>query len=304
MYGTSENAQFNTTHSNRESTINYCCIQGWTGGLGGIGNIAREPLFFDPNSDDYHLKSKGWRWDDIRQRWTYDDTTSPCIDAGNPGSPLNEELIYMPDDPDNMWAENIRINMGAYGGTEQASMAQHNWMLLADLNNDGNINMKDFAVQAECLKPKTENEDMWNPPSADYFLNSTLFVSNFELFGDLNRDGTVNPADVALLAGQWLKYTNPPVVNIIYPQTGQPFPMRPVEIEIEAEAYDTNGSVKIVEFFVNDIKIGEDSDGSDGWKIQWTESADGQYILTARATDNSGVTTTSEHITIWLTQPL
>ena len=280
MYGTSETAQYNTAHSNRESNINYCCIQNWTGGLGGIGNTSRDPLFFDPNSDNYHLKSKGWRWDSIRRRWTYDDVTSPCIDAGNPGSPLNEELIFMPDDPDNMWAENIRINMGAYGGTEQASMAQHNWMLLADLNNDGNVNMKDFAIQSQ------SDQETIHP------------------FGDLNRDGTVNPADVALLAGQWLKYTHPPEVNIIYPQSGQPFPMRPVEIEIEAEAYDTNGSVVTVEFFVNDIKIGEDNDGSDGWKIPWTESADGQYILTARATDNSGVTTKSENITIWLTQPL
>ena len=170
--------------------------------------------------------------------------------------------------------------MGVYGGTEQASMAQHNWMLLADLNNDGNVNMKDYAIQSQSNQVTIHQ------------------------FGDLNRDGKVNPADIALLAGQWLKYTNPPIVNIIYPQSGQPFSMRPVEIEIEAEAYDTNGSVITVEFFVNDIKIGEDSDGSDGWKIQWIENASGQYILTAKATDNGGVTTTSEHITIWFTQPL
>jgi hypothetical protein len=29
---------------------------------------------------------------------------------------FSEELLSVPDDPDNEWGENIRINMGAYGG--------------------------------------------------------------------------------------------------------------------------------------------------------------------------------------------
>ena len=76
---------------------------------------------------DYHLKSEGWRWDSVRGRWDYDDVTSRCIDAGNPGSSLENELLIIPSDPDNIWGENIRINMGAYGGTSEASMPPYNW---------------------------------------------------------------------------------------------------------------------------------------------------------------------------------
>lgn len=40
------------------------------------------------------------------------------------------------------------------------------------------------------------------------------------------------------------------------------------------------------------VKIGEDYDGSDGWQINWQDYKPGTYILTAKATDNFGVTTT------------
>jgi len=51
--------------------IDYCCIQGWTGSLGGTGNIGNNPLFLDPDNDepnkkDYHLLPN-----------------SLCIDAGD-----------------------------------------------------------------------------------------------------------------------------------------------------------------------------------------------------------------------------
>jgi len=44
--------------------INYCCIQGWTGDLGGTGNTGNNPLL---DSDNYHLLAD-----------------SPCINAGDP----------------------------------------------------------------------------------------------------------------------------------------------------------------------------------------------------------------------------
>ena len=54
--------------------------------------------------------------------------TSPCIDAGDPDSPLRNELLSVPRDPDNEWGENLCINMGAYGGTAQASMPPLGWI--------------------------------------------------------------------------------------------------------------------------------------------------------------------------------
>ena len=143
--------------------------------LPGTGEIHQPPIFV-VNNGDYHLKSYGWRWDMSRGVWTWDDVNSLCIDAGNPGTPLGDELLRVPDDPDNEWGENIRINMGAYGGTVEASMGPVGWALLADMNNDGFVDFVDVGI--------------W----AGYWL-----TGGDELPGDLTRDGLVDGFDYALL---------------------------------------------------------------------------------------------------------
>jgi len=101
----------------------------------GVGNIDADPHFVslrnwanadDSNADgDYHLKSAGGRWNTEIRTWIRDDVTSACIDAGDPDSPGGAELLFVPDDPDKERGENLRINMGAYGGTAQASISPH-----------------------------------------------------------------------------------------------------------------------------------------------------------------------------------
>jgi parallel beta-helix repeat protein len=183
------------------ASIVYSDVQG---GWKGLGNIDAEPMFVDsgrwedandpniivepndPNASwfdgDYHLKSEGWRWDTQRKVWTWDDVTSPCIDAGNPGCALGNELLSVPDDPNNEWGENLRINMGAYGGTVEASMALPGWALLADLTNDGIVDFNDLAVFVE------------------YWLDSGHCIP-----GDLNRNESVDFADFALMGFDWLE---------------------------------------------------------------------------------------------------
>jgi hypothetical protein len=278
--GMDESAQINDARGSRMSVINYCCIQGWTGTLDGIGNIGTDPLFVEPEASDYHLKSAGWRWDIERLRWHYDEITSPCIDAGNPGSPLDGELLNIPDGPSNLWASNMRINMGCYGGTAEASIPPHGWSLLADITNDGLVDSKDYAFLVRFWM-KTESQQP----------------------GDLDRNGIVNTADLALLTEDWLKYVKPPVVNIIIPQNDAVFAMQPADIEIEAVAEAVIGAVVKVVFFVNGRKIDEDNDSSDGWVANFRENARGLYSLTATATDSRGITATSSPVGITIIPP-
>jgi hypothetical protein len=86
----------------------YCNIQG---GCPGEGNIDSDPLFADANSGDYHLKSEAGRWDPTSESWVKDDVTSPGIDAGEPNSPVAFEPF----------PNGGIVNMGAYGGTAEAS---------------------------------------------------------------------------------------------------------------------------------------------------------------------------------------
>lgn len=103
----------------------------------GTGNIIGNPLFVDPTDDysllgedyngDYHLMSEGWRWSTYEESWTWDEVTSPCIDAGDPNMPLGDEPLSTPRGANNEYGLNLYINMGAYGGTCQASMAPPYW---------------------------------------------------------------------------------------------------------------------------------------------------------------------------------
>ena len=130
----------------------------------------------DPNDDfwiegDYHLKSQAGRWDANEGRWTKDEVTSPCIDAGDPNSSWQEEL----------WPHGKRINIGAFGGTPQASMSLSSIGSATDFNNDDAVDMEDMLILV----------DMW--------LTEAPLLAE-----DINRDGLVNFPDFAMLAENWL----------------------------------------------------------------------------------------------------
>ena len=116
--------------------------------------------------------------------WTWDDVTSRCIDAGNPSNGLCDEPMTLYVDPLNRRGENLRINMGAYGGTAQASMAPTGWVLLPDVTNDGTVNLCDFA----------------------HFASDWLDTSEAKS-ADFNRNGTINLDDLIFLVNDWLGTT-------------------------------------------------------------------------------------------------
>jgi hypothetical protein len=75
---------------------------------------------------DYHLQTEGWRWSPQPihgSNWYFDTVTSPAVSAGDPMDSLGEELERAPEDPEGRWGFNHAIELGAYGGTAQASLA-------------------------------------------------------------------------------------------------------------------------------------------------------------------------------------
>ncbi|GAG24433.1 unnamed protein product, partial [marine sediment metagenome] len=92
---------------------------------------------------DYHLKSQAGRYAPTTQSWVYDDVTNPCIDAGNPLSPIGAEPF----------PNGGIINMGAYGGTTEASKSYFGKppceiIVAGDVNGDCVVNFLDFRLMA------------------------------------------------------------------------------------------------------------------------------------------------------------
>jgi predicted outer membrane repeat protein len=138
-----------------EPSISYCNVQG---GWFGEGNTDVDPRFVelgdwdtnntpeDPNDDvwvdgDYHLSSQAGRWDSNSQSWVMDDVTSPCIDAGDPNSPIDTEPF----------PNGGRVNMGAYGASVEASKTYFGsppcqTIIAGDINGDCVVDFEDLEI--------------------------------------------------------------------------------------------------------------------------------------------------------------
>jgi predicted outer membrane repeat protein len=171
-----------------EFAVDYCLLPVKWHGLG-TGNFYADPLFarvgyWDSNGTpsyrqddfwvegDYHLKSTAGRWDPALGRWVVDNVTSPCIDAGDESS-----LDWM-NEP---WPHGGRLNLGAYGGTAQASMSPAGLGAPADLNGDIQVDLRDYGMLA----------GGWRSREA---LRRE----------DLSRDSAVDFSDLATFTSWWL----------------------------------------------------------------------------------------------------
>ena len=138
-----------------ETVINYCNVEG---GWPGEGNIDVDPCFVLPGywdqngtpedtaddfwvDGDYHLNSQAGHWDQESQAWVQDDVTSPCIDAGDPNSPIGTEPF----------PNGGRVNMGAYGAGDKAGKSYFGkpvceTIIAGDINGDGIVDDEDLAI--------------------------------------------------------------------------------------------------------------------------------------------------------------
>jgi len=121
--------------------VSFSCIQR---GAAGEGNISADPLF--AGAGDWHLSSEKGRFVASGEPsnsgagggyWVLDLQTSPCVDGGDPAlNPMGESM-----------PNGARVNMGAYGGTPQASKSP--WPLRCDSNYDGAVDLDDLMVLVE-----------------------------------------------------------------------------------------------------------------------------------------------------------
>lgn len=105
--------------------------------------------------------------------------------------------------------------------------------------------------------------------------------------------GSPNSASVTIYEDELRNL--PPKVEVTNPRNETIFDA-PANIEIRAEAADSDGRIARVEFFSGDKSLGTDATAP--FSITWSGVAAGSYALTAKATDNLGATTVSQPIKI------
>lgn len=217
----------------------------------GIGDFVANPLFAVDGrweetwiDGDYHLKSQAGRWDPAARQWVIDDETSRCIDAGRPDSDFSAEL----------WPHGGHINVGAYGGTPQASMSLSDAGHPADLNHDGWIGPDDLAQLTA----------MW--------LEQDVLLAE-----DINRNGVVDFHDFALLAEAWRSRPPSPIPPLPNPMTWAtaPYATGPHSIAMVATtAMSTDGTE--VEYYFEDAQNPEFNSGwltfAAGQEPQWEQT--------------------------------
>lgn len=127
--------------------VNYSCVQGWDGTLGGNGNIDADPCFVDANGLDDII---GTEDDNLRLM-----PDSPCIDAGDNSEPNigATDLDGHPRIIDGDCNDTEVVDMGAY---------EFNYAYIGDFDYNCSVDFFDFSIFA--LTWFTEPADeQWNP---------------------------------------------------------------------------------------------------------------------------------------------
>lgn len=116
-----------------------------------------------------------------------------------------------------------------------------------------------------------------------------------------SKTHTLSPyTSVALVRGS-LAGATPPVVSITSPSSGTTIASQ-TNITIQALAMDADGTISSVKFYQEGSLLG--TDNSSPYSYTWTNVSAGDYTLTAEATDNSGLVTTSLPVVLHVTNTL
>ena len=117
---------------NTSFTIEYENMKKWQADTGAdTHSVLEDPLFINPSSGDFHLRSAGGRFVPSSGSYVNDSNTSWAIDAGRWSEGAGEEPL----------PNGGRLNVGLYGGTAQASRSITNatdrGLLVVSLDDGG-----------------------------------------------------------------------------------------------------------------------------------------------------------------------
>ncbi|WP_370088027.1 Ig-like domain-containing protein [Ekhidna sp.] len=176
------------------------------------------------------------------------------------------------------------------------------------------------AVKTDAIGDNTTHVDLGEAPSGYFGFDVRLVDGNMiiEIDGDekanmdvsywtfpsywkagvyLQDEGEATAYFDELYEGDGTQVNHSPSVGITSPTNGESF-VPGDDITINVDAFDTDGTITLVEFFQGNVKLGEDA--TEPYSFTWNSVPAGDYTLTAVATDNEGATTKSLGVDISL----
>jgi hypothetical protein len=156
------------------------------------------------------------------------------------------------------------------------------------MDPDGTITQVEFFADTVSLSVATQSPYTYTWDSADIGVHGLSAVATDD------RGATQTSELVSV------EVTNrPPVVTLTAPTAGQVFPPG-TGIEINADASDPDGSVVLVQFFVDDVLLSGST--LPPYTTTWFADEEGAFTLTAEATDDLGASTTSSPVSVRIGQ--
>lgn len=269
----------NATVTNRYNCIVSNLTANYIGLTSGPGAVSVNPLFVNRAEGNYRLLG-----------------ASPLINAGD-----NNLKVGGLDLDGAPRVEGVTVDLGAYeyqtpnaapevaltspvNGASFSTPASFTMNALAtDL--DGTVTRVDYYAGDSLLGTVT------SPPFAFSLNGLQAGVHHLTAVATDNRGAWTVSAPVTVT----VHLATDPTVSITSPLDNTRL-AAPAQITIQANAADLDGTITKVEFYVNGLKAGEDTVAP--YSYTWTNVVSGSYLLTAKATDNSGAFRTSTPLNV------
>lgn len=129
----------------------------------------------------------------------------------------------------------------------------------------------------------------WNNPSFGPHLISAVATDN------LGKKNDSEPVTIRINGTATVNITNPVAHTTIN---------RPANVSIVADASISGGTISKVDFYADEVLLGTGTvTGTNQYTFTWNSAPAGNHVLTAVATDNSSVTTTSAPVSLFFNDP-
>ena len=278
-----------------------------TVGTDNIVNFRKQVVF--TTSDNYRNRNAP------KYLWIYDPSSSPMPGAGSIEAEVwtdvdgrDPSTIPVDEPPASVTEINIfetPSNIGDnYGSRVRGYIAppvsgQYTFWIASDdqgelwLSSDENpINKVKIAEVEGWTNPRE-----WNKYPSQRSASINLVAGQKYYIEALLKEGTGRDhlavgwrlpggsEEMPIPGSRLIPFNIPPEVIITSPANGHSF-SAPADIIIRADASDHDGSVAKVEFYNGTAKLGEDT--TSPYSIQWTDIAQGNYKVIAKAIDDRG----------------